>query len=360
MSRQIEASDHEALFVGHSFPERLADLGEIRMNYVEVGNPELPALLLIPAQTESWWGYEAALRPLSEKFHTFAVDVRGQGRSSWTPGRYSLDNWGNDLVRFIDEVVEEPVIVSGNSSGGVIAAWLAAYAKPGQIRGAILEDAPLFASELITTTGPGIRQGMGLTMALSHKWLGDQWSIGDWAGMQRAAMAGEIPTWLAKGLTAMANAADGPPDPNVVPQNMREYDPEFGLSFYNGTATRNVSHEQMLSAIRVPILLTHHFHEVDGETGAVLGALTDQQAARARELVTRAGQVFTTRDLPGMAHQMHQQDPQLFADIVDEFAVTLDSDPAQARGDGQAGTLVAPRTGAPPRTASTFSSRAVT
>jgi pimeloyl-ACP methyl ester carboxylesterase len=80
----------------------------------------------------------------------------------------------------------------------------------------------------------------------------------------------------------------------------------------------------VLSSIRVPILLTHHFREVDAETGAVLGALTDQQAARARELVTRAGQPFTTRDLPGMAHQMHQQDPQLFAEIVDEFVATLD------------------------------------
>jgi len=87
----------------------------------------------------------------------------------------------------------------------------------------------------------------------------------------------------------------------------------------------------MLSAVRVPILLTHHFHEVDSETGAVLGALTDQQAARVRDLVTGAGQPFATRDLPGMAHQMHQQDPQLFANIVDEFAATLDSDQAQAK-----------------------------
>ena len=49
------------------------------MNYAEAGNPSLPALLLIPAQTESWWGYEAALEALSEKFHSFAVDLRGQG-----------------------------------------------------------------------------------------------------------------------------------------------------------------------------------------------------------------------------------------------------------------------------------------
>ncbi|MGP3943718.1 alpha/beta fold hydrolase [Streptomyces sp. 6N106] len=34
---------------------------------------------------------------LAENFHVYAVDLRGQGRSSWTPKRYSLDNFGNDL-----------------------------------------------------------------------------------------------------------------------------------------------------------------------------------------------------------------------------------------------------------------------
>lgn len=44
---------------------------------------------------------------------------------------------GGDLVRFIDLVIGRPVIVSGRSSGGVIAAWLSAYAKPAQIRAAV-------------------------------------------------------------------------------------------------------------------------------------------------------------------------------------------------------------------------------
>ena len=68
----------------------------------------MPALLLIPGQTESWWGYEAAMPLLAEHFQVFAVDLRGQGRSTRTPGRYTLDNMGNDLVRFIDPVIGRP------------------------------------------------------------------------------------------------------------------------------------------------------------------------------------------------------------------------------------------------------------
>ena len=74
-----------ATYVTHAFPEQLCDTGEVRMNYTVAGAPDKPALLLIPGQTESWWGYEQALPLLAEHFQAFAVDLRGQGRSTRTP-----------------------------------------------------------------------------------------------------------------------------------------------------------------------------------------------------------------------------------------------------------------------------------
>src|SRR6516165_9468910 len=135
-------------YVPHAFPEQTIDTGEALINYAVVGSPDKPALLLIPGQTESWWGYEEAMDLLRQHFQTFAVDLRGQGRSSRTPGRYTLDNFGNDMVRFIFLAIRRPVIVSGLSSGGVIAAWLSAYAMPGTMRVANYEDPPLFASDV--------------------------------------------------------------------------------------------------------------------------------------------------------------------------------------------------------------------
>ena len=154
---RLEAAGRADTFVDHAYPEQLVDLGEVRLNYATVGDPSLPPLLLIPGQTESWWGYEQALPILAEQFCCYAVDLRGQGRSSWTPGRYSLDNMGNDLVRFIDTVIGRPSLVSGLSSGGVLAAWLCAYARPGQVIAAVWEDPPLFSSELTPLYGPGMR-----------------------------------------------------------------------------------------------------------------------------------------------------------------------------------------------------------
>ena len=77
----MEAADRADTFVSHAFEEHSADLGEVRMNYARVGSSARPALLLIPGQSESWWGYEAALPLLADHFEAFAVDVR-EGRSS--------------------------------------------------------------------------------------------------------------------------------------------------------------------------------------------------------------------------------------------------------------------------------------
>lgn len=324
MTAPLEAEDHAGLFVPHAFDEQRVDLGEVRMNYAAAGPPDRPALLLIPGQTESWWGYEQAMPLLAEHFRVYAVDLRGQGRSTWTPGRYTLDNMGNDLVRFLDLVIGRPAIVSGLSSGGVLSAWLSAYARPGQVRGAVYEDPPLFASELIPSCGPSIRQSIGPVFALRNKWLGDQWTIGDWAGLQSAAAA-ELPASITAALKAMAGrtGAGTPPDLSQPPQNLKEYDPEWGRAFYSGTVAASCDHARMLASVRAPVLFTHHFRAVDGETGRLMGAISDQQAGRVRELVAAAGQPVRYLSFPDMAHSMHGQDPALFASTVAEWSQTL-------------------------------------
>src|SRR5262245_59911208 len=280
----------DATYIPHEFEEHLVDLGEIQMNFATVGDQANPALLLIPGQTESWWGYERALPLLAEHFNAFAVDLRGQGRSTRTPGRYTLDNMGNDLVRFIDEVIGRPTIVSGLSSGGVLSAWLSAYAKPGQVIAAHYEDPPLFSSELTPATGTSVRQAIGAMFHLWSTFLGDQWSIGDWEGMQAAA-----PTFLPEWMAGFITPSDEPP------QNLKEYDPEWGRAFWSGTVAASCDHGRMLASVKVPVLFTHHFRTIDAN-GVLIGAISDVQVARVRALVTGAGQPFDSRPFPEMGH----------------------------------------------------------
>lgn len=298
-------------FVPHGYAEQPADLGEVVMNYAVAGSEDKPALLLIPGQTESWWGFEAAMGLLSRDFQVYAVDLRGQGRSTWTPGRYTLDNMGNDLVRFIATVVARPVICSGNSSGGVLAAWLAAYALPGQVRGAYCEDPPLFASELNPAVGQSIRQAAGPMFDLFRTYLGHQWRVADWWGLRAAAAESDFP--LFKMFTL----------PEEPPQNLKEYDPEWGSAFVDGTVALSCPHQRLLAQVKVPVLLTHHFRNTDPNTGALTGAMSDLQASRAQALIEAAGQPFTYIDAPDAAHSMHRMDPPRFVRILTDWAQAL-------------------------------------
>jgi pimeloyl-ACP methyl ester carboxylesterase len=312
--RYLEHTDHPDVYTEHGFPEQLVDLGEIRMNYAVAGSPDSPPLLLVPGQTESWWGYEQVMGPLAERFRVYAVDLRGQGRSTWTPGRYTLDLFGGDLVRFLERVVGRPAVVSGLSSGGVLAAWLSAFAMPGQVRGAVYEDPPLFGSEADPAIGPSIRQTQAGPM-FRHwvRWLGPQWSIGDEEGM-RASWQDAVPAWL---------RAAGVDMPMGTRSNLREYDPEWGEAFYTGRVGASCDHEAMLGQVKVPVLLTHHFHHVDPATGNLIGAMSPEQARYVRELVESTGNPCTYRSFPGMAHSMHGADPATFVATVTEWVDTL-------------------------------------
>ncbi len=298
-------------FVPHAFEEHSADLGEVTMNYAVTGDPAAPALLLLPGQTESWWGYEKAMALLAKDFHVYAVDIRGQGRSSWTPGRYTLDNMGNDLVRFIATVIRRPVITSGCSSGGVLSCWLSAYALPGQLRGAVLEDPPLFASETTPKYGQSIKQAIGDIFRLNSTFLGDQWRVGAWETMKQAAAYDPSP--LLRGFQF----------PAEPPQNIKEYDPEFGRAFWEGTVAKNCPHDRMLAAVKTPVLVTHHARFVNPQDGGLFGAMSDLQAGKACEIMREAGATVDYVSLPEAAHAMHFTDPALFASTVTDWAARL-------------------------------------
>jgi pimeloyl-ACP methyl ester carboxylesterase len=100
-------------------------------------------------------------------------------------------------------------------------------------------------------------------------------------------------------------------------------DPEWARAFSTGTVAASCDHAKMLAAVKVPVLYTHHLRSTDPESGALIGAASDQQAAYACELIRSAGQRVDYRSFPTMGHLMHQQDPPLFGQTLDEWASTL-------------------------------------
>ena len=85
------------------------------------------ALLLVHGQTGAWQDYARVLPELSKNWHVFAVDCYGHGGSSHDEKKYYLDANGDDLIWFIGHVIGKETVGSGHSSGGLLAAYVAAY-----------------------------------------------------------------------------------------------------------------------------------------------------------------------------------------------------------------------------------------
>src|SRR6185503_8531583 len=95
----------------------------------------------------------------------------------------------------------------------------------------------------------------------------------------------------------------GIPLPEEPPQNLKEYDPEWGRAFWTGTVAASCDHERMLRSVKVPhVLLTHHFRVVDEDSGVLMGALADVQARRVQELLREAGADVDYRSFPDVGH----------------------------------------------------------
>ena len=113
------------------------------LNYYEIKSNK-PKLLLLHAQGTNSLSFMSVINKLSKYFHIYLVDYYGHGKSSFNREKYNLIDIGNDIIKFIEEVIKDNVSVLGHSSGGLIASYIASNCE--LCSGLILEDPPFFAS----------------------------------------------------------------------------------------------------------------------------------------------------------------------------------------------------------------------
>jgi pimeloyl-ACP methyl ester carboxylesterase len=133
-------------------------------------NVNAPAVLFLPGFGVGSFHYEKQLKDLGRDYRVFALDFLGQGKSLpvedptfsskdgsessvWGFGDetapwatelvYSTDLWREQVQYFIEEVIGEPVYIVGNSLGGFVALYFAAY-NPQLVKGITLLNATPF------------------------------------------------------------------------------------------------------------------------------------------------------------------------------------------------------------------------
>jgi pimeloyl-ACP methyl ester carboxylesterase len=121
---------------------------EVDLPFIE-GPPNKISILLLHGIASRWQPFQSILTEIVEKYHVFAVDLRGHGQSSHTPGAYHLEDYTRDIHQFIVHQVREPAVIYGHSLGALIGINLAAQ-QPHWVRALILGDPPLYHHDTLT------------------------------------------------------------------------------------------------------------------------------------------------------------------------------------------------------------------
>jgi len=107
-----------------------ATLNDVKLHYTVDGDPSAPALLLSNSLGTSLQMWEPQLAQLTQHFYVIRYDTRGHGQSQVTPGPYSIERLGADVIALIDHLHIGRTHLCGLSMGGITAMWLALHHAP--------------------------------------------------------------------------------------------------------------------------------------------------------------------------------------------------------------------------------------
>ena len=112
---------------------RYADLGDVRLHYVEAG--EGPLVLLLHGFPQFWYEWRHQIPALAETgFRVVAPDMRGYNLSDKPPGvgAYRVQVLVRDMERLILACGEQTAAVVGHNWGAIVA-WFAAMRYPERV-----------------------------------------------------------------------------------------------------------------------------------------------------------------------------------------------------------------------------------
>ena len=313
--------DHKkTLAAGIKEKQVVLDNGSV-INYAE-GPDNGKALLLIHGQTGSWEDYERVLPELSENWHIYAVDCYGHGQSEHDETKYFMSENGDDLIWFVEHVIGKETVISGHSSGGLLAAYVAAYGDK-LITGAVLEDPPAFSTEPDYFERSFAYQD---TYKPLHNYLQsakeEHWET----YYLRHCLWGRL--YMKSAMDGLGNYAqkylDKHPDEplqfffmpesiNAMFLSMPDYDFQFGDHFYDYSWHSGITHAEMMADIRVPTIFLH-VEEMYTDDGILMAASSNEQAEKAAALI-RDCELIT---LSGN-HDIHRYQPDEFIHAINRM-----------------------------------------
>ena len=106
----------------------------VRLHYVEQGDPSGETIILLHGYSDSWFSFSQALPLMSQRYHIYALDLRGQGSSDTPAGGYGMVDQAADVIAFMDARSIRRATVVGHSTGSFVARQVAHLAPDRIVR----------------------------------------------------------------------------------------------------------------------------------------------------------------------------------------------------------------------------------
>jgi pimeloyl-ACP methyl ester carboxylesterase len=106
-----------------------AQAGDIRMHYVEAGDPTAEPLVLLHGWPQNLHMWRRVIPLLGDRFRVIAADLRGFGQSDAPDSSYAKQELADDVLALLDALEIEQARLAGHDWGGY-AAFLAALSAP--------------------------------------------------------------------------------------------------------------------------------------------------------------------------------------------------------------------------------------
>jgi len=290
------------------------------LNYAE-GPDNGPALLLIHGQSMEWEDYSRVLPRLAEYYHVYAIDCHGHGESNHDSSKYTGVAMGQDFVWFIENVIGEPSVISGHSSGGILAAWVAANA-PEDVLGLVLEDPPFFSvtpEEMQNTFA--WRESFEIGHNFRNQTVTDDYVVYYMENSYLWGLFGDLRKLFAR--STKNYRAEHPGEPLklwYVPYNwihgtlyLDDFDTEFSETFYSGSWLEGFNQEETLSKINSPSVYIKAATQY-GKDGVLYAANSDEDAEKVHNLI-KGNEMITIKS----GHDIHFEKSDEFIQIMIDF-----------------------------------------
>ncbi|HVV77403.1 MAG TPA: alpha/beta hydrolase [Mycobacteriales bacterium] len=286
--------EQSAVLIDGPWTHRHVSANGIRLHVAEAGTG--PLVLLLHGFPEFWWSWRHQLVALSEAgFRVVAPDLRGYGASDKPPRGYDVPTLAADLAGLVRALGERDAVFVGHDWGGHLA-WSVAAIHPNVVRKlAVLDIAhPLRMQEALRRDNAQ-RRASSYIARFQAPWTPERWLVAD----DSANVAAILHRW------------GGPSFPDAETEALcREamqvlYVANRALEYYRWTV-RSMARTDgrryralMQRPITAPTLQLH------GELDPCVLPSTARGSDR------YVSGEYTWRELPGLWHFPHQEDPEL-------------------------------------------------